>query len=785
MNRSVFIGVLLAGAASAPSIALAQSATATSDEIVVSARKRDETLIAVPVIVSAVRGEELERRGITNLDGIARIVPQLVIGEGAGSRQGGGIVIRGVSGPDANNLSDQAVSVNIDGVQVAKGNVRRMSEVDLAQVEVLKGPQALFFGKNSPGGIISIRTNDPGTRLEVGGTLGFETEADEMRATGYVSTPLSETLGFRLAGIYSTMDGFFKDVSPAGMFKVADRSPDARSYALRGTMLWSPGDRFNARLKVNYGHMKQNGMTAATQYTDCPTGQRQSGTPGLSCNIGTDLITVAGYGPYLSTVGGTLNDFRADGRPHSSQSQILASLELSYDLSDQISLQSITGYYKTRFNSAQVIWPDPAIIPAASLALASEQISQELRLATDFQGAVNFYGGAFYVRSRDETSSYVWLFGGNLPSPFGTLTSPRQFLNILYGQRGTAWSGYGQISIKPTAAFELTAGGRYSYERKRLPVVRQGAGLGQLVLDSSREVATPFRSDSWKDFSAEVTAAYRPSSDLTIFASYKEGFLSGGFNTSNAPAVTDLRYRPQTIRGFEGGVKAALLDRTLLVNISAYDYRLTDLQVAGYIGIIATLNNAGRARTTGIEGEINYTTPLPGLRLNGALSYNNGRYTSFPGAACYAGQTPALGCTISGGAATQDLSGTQLPRAPKWAAATGFAYETPVGRDLALGFDGDLSYSSSYLSDPTSAPRGRQAAYTLLGGSVRLGAEDKRWQVALIGRNLTNRHVFQFTNEVPFTGGGTGTPAGTLSDRYGAVGRGRQLMLQFSAKFGN
>ncbi|UZW53694.1 TonB-dependent receptor [Sphingobium sp. JS3065] len=784
MNKRIFTGLLLASATTMPTIALGQSAEARSDEIVVTARKRDETLISVPVIVSAVRGEELERKGITNLDGLSRIVPQLVIGEGAGSRQGGGIVIRGVAGPDANNLSDQAVSINVDGVQVAKGNVRRMSEVDLAQVEVLKGPQALFFGKNSPGGIISIRTNDPGDRLEAGGTMGYETEAQEMRATAYVSTPLSETLGFRLAGIYSSMDGYFKDISPAGIFKVADRSPNAQSYAVRGTMLWNPSDRFSARLKVNYGNAKQNGMTASTQYTDCPTGQRQSGTPGLSCNIGTDTITVAGYGPYLATVGGTLNNFRTDGKPHSSQSQILASLELTYDLGEQISLQSITGYYKTRFNSAQVIWPDPSVIPAASLALASEQISQELRLATDFEGIVNFYGGAFYAHSKDETSSYVWLFGGNLPSPFGTLTSPRQFLNILYGQRGTAWSGYGQLSLKPTEQFELTAGGRYSYERKRLPIVRQGIGPNQLILDSSREVATPFRSDSWRNFSAEVTAAYRPSSDLTIFASYKEGFLSGGFNSSNAPAVTDLRYKPETIRGFEGGIKAALLDRALRINISAYDYKLTDVQVAGYIGIIATLNNAGKARTTGIEGEFNYTTPLRGLRLNGALSYNNGRYTSFPGAACYAGQTPALGCTIVGGVATQDLSDTQLPRAPKWAAATGFSYETPIGGDLAFGLDGDLTYSSSYLTDPTSAPRGRQADYTLLGGSVRLGAENKRWQIAFIGRNLTNKHVFQFTNEVPFTGGGTGTAAGTLSDRYGAIGRGRQLMVQLSVKFG-
>ncbi|MGH6644826.1 MAG: TonB-dependent receptor plug domain-containing protein, partial [Bradyrhizobium sp.] len=162
----------------APAPAASDTGSVDSD-IVVTARKRDETSIAVPVALTAVGGAEIERRAINNLDGIARIVPQLIVGEGGGTVQGGIIAIRGIAGADANPFGDQAVSFNIDGVQVARASVRRMSEMDIQQVEVLKGPQALFFGKNSPGGIISVRTADPTSSFAAKLSGGYEFNAHE------------------------------------------------------------------------------------------------------------------------------------------------------------------------------------------------------------------------------------------------------------------------------------------------------------------------------------------------------------------------------------------------------------------------------------------------------------------------------------------------------------------------------------------------------------------------------------------------------------------------------
>ena len=169
---SVAFVAMVAGTQAAAQEAAAPQATPEVDmnDIIVTARKRDERLIDVPVAITAVTSSELSRSAINGTDALARKIPGFIVGEGAGTVQGGSISLRGISAADSNPLGDQAVSFNIDGVQVARSSIRRMGDFDIAGVEVLKGPQALFFGKNSPGGIISTRTADPTDRFEVGVT---------------------------------------------------------------------------------------------------------------------------------------------------------------------------------------------------------------------------------------------------------------------------------------------------------------------------------------------------------------------------------------------------------------------------------------------------------------------------------------------------------------------------------------------------------------------------------------------------------------------------------------
>jgi iron complex outermembrane receptor protein len=786
-----------------------------SDDIIVTARKRDETLISVPVVVTAVSGTQLAARGITNIDGLARVTPQLLAGNQGGAVQGGNITIRGVSGPDQNPFGDQAVSFNIDGVQVAKATVRRMSDFDIGQIEVLKGPQALFFGKNSPAGIISIRTADPTPALEGKVSAGYEFNARQVRTEGYISGPVSDTLGFRIAGVYSDMKGDVKDLTPADSPYAPEnsRNPTYKDWALRGTLKWEPSDSFDAKLKVSYGELRGDGPSSGTAFTSCPQGFRFSGSGIDQCKTSDGANSNAGYGTFIAGIDGTLNLFRPDGDNFNKQDQLLSGLEMNWKLSDAVTLTSVTGYYKVSVDQCQNYENDPVVLLPSCNVYDNKEFSQELRFSTDYDGPINITGGLYFSDVRTGTGSITYLFGGagsilNPADPtfYGSPTNPALVNNYFLKQSGKAYSAYAQISYKPVDKVEINVGGRYSHEKKKLTSVRFTPGLSDgaftgsyllddTILDAGAEVSDIIlpranRSDNWNDFSPEVTVSYRPDQHLTVFGSYKHGFLSGGYNagsvsfgipagcTAAAPEnCLSLSYDPQTIKGFEGGVKAELFDNTLRTNLSAYIYKINDQQVSNVVNTTNTISNAGGAKVKGVEFDVNYRTPLDGLSVNGAASYNKGKYTSYPNAPCYGGQTVAQGCN----GLTQDLGGTELIRAPKWNLSGGFNFETPVGESMKFGLTGNVSYVSSYLTDSSSAPNGRQPSYTLLDATARIAGAEDRWELALIGRNLTDKYYIVASSLVPFAA----APPGVLLDRFGTLSRGREIMVRASFKFGS
>jgi len=217
--------------------ASATTASGTSD-IIVTARKRAESDLRVPVVVTAISSQQIANRGIASVEDVSRTVPNFIMSGNAGSVQGGNVSLRGIAGPESNPLGDQAVSFVIDGVAIAKSSVRQLSNIDLQQIEVLSGPQALLYGKNSPAGVVSIRTADPGDRFEAMARLGYEFEAREKKAEFMVSSPISDTVGVRLAGFFTDMEGYFKNVHVPGAYLDTrlDRSPGDRQFGGRLTL---------------------------------------------------------------------------------------------------------------------------------------------------------------------------------------------------------------------------------------------------------------------------------------------------------------------------------------------------------------------------------------------------------------------------------------------------------------------------------------------------------------------------------------------------------------------
>lgn len=749
-------------------------------DIVVTARKREETLISVPVAVTAVTAAQLEQRGVNSIDGLARLVPQLIVGEGGGTIQGGNIVLRGISGADSNPFADQAVSFNIDGVQIARASVRRMAEMDVAQVEVLKGPQALFYGKNSPGGVISIRSADPTSSWTGKIASSYEMEAREFRGDGFISGPLTDSLGFRLAAYGSTMKGWVKSQIPANapLQPAHARSPEQNEFAVRGTLKFDASDSFDARLKFTFSKRTGDSSAANLQFVDCPLGGPQTG--GVDDCRANGTVSSADAGANFAGL-----DPSFDGRgTFLTQKQVLTGLEMNYRPSDTITLTSVTGYYSTSLDSVGNF--TASYVPSTYIHgrnyLSIDEFSQELRVTSDFDGPFNFTTGGHFQDSRVKSGAHSFL----------NANAPVEILEYLLKQDGLGYSAFAQGTFDILPTLEISAGGRYSHERKKLPFI--GTDTTRNPSNPLIEQTAIVAKRSFNNFSPEFTLSWRPSKDMTVYGSYKKGFLSGGFNSGAANFATNLSYDQQLIKGFEGGAKVALLDGTLHANLALYSYRVTGLQVTVTTGggTVQELRNAGKVSSKGIEFDFSYRPPVDGLRIDGALSYNRGRYLDYQ-ATCYRGQNanspvPCLNQLnrVSGNMALlQDLSGTELLRAPEFAGNLSADYHVAVGNGLELGLGADMTYSDSYLTDASSKAAGRSPSYALLGASVRLGQQDNGWQVALIGRNLTNKYFWTRSIDNPFSGtpASGGTTAGVLGDTVGPITRGRELMLRLSYSF--
>jgi iron complex outermembrane receptor protein len=767
--RAVSAAVILAmtsaaaGAQSAQPEEVAAGAEEVFDEVFVTARRRSETAYDTPVVLQAVSGEELERRSITNVEGLSRITPLLIIGENTGGIQGAPIAIRGISGSDVNPLADQAVAFDIDGMQVNRSTVARLGTFDLASAEILKGPQALFFGKNSPGGIISLRSADPTDTFEAKLSAGYEFSADETRLEGFVSGPITDTLEARFAGYFSDIKGYIdNDSRPgAGSVRSYDRAPNGRELAARLTLKYEPSERFDARLKLAYNKVEDLGASGMVQLIGCSGPLPQLSSARADCRAD-DRTSLIDPGPSFQAIFPTSEG----GNIFSDRNQLLTSLEMNFDATENIALTSITGLYRYKSNSLGNIsgLDVQAIYFALPEQAEYQDVNQELRLLTTFDSFLNVAAGATYQSSR---ADYLNNFHLTAAGRFRPINDAELY------QRGDAYSVFAQLILQPTDTLELSAGGRHSSESKRLRTfsfnVEQFSARPRVKFDN---------------FSPEFTAKWSATPDINLFASYRSGFLSGGFNGNGAPSYTgrNLTFDEQTTRGYELGLKARLFERTLRVNFALFDYDIRGLQVSATQGTTVIQTNAGRAGSKGAELDAAWTTPVEGLQLRGALSYNEARYDRFS-FACYRGQSIAQGCNqlqVGANFTLQNLNGARIVRAPDWGTALGLNYETTVA-GLSLGLSADANHSSGYFNNAFNAPLMWQDGYWLFDSAVSIAAPDERWEVALVGRNLADKYYVARAAEQPASGGVAGTAvANRQADVIGAVNRGREIMLRFT-----
>lgn len=774
--------ILIASLPSAPVMAQ------VVEEIIVQARKRDESILRVPVVASAFTQESLEKYQTHDLHAVANRVPGFVMGESVGT-VGIQASLRGIGPTSQTATVDQSVSLNIDGLALTQGYAFAAGMFDVGQLEVLKGPQALFYGKNSTAGVISLRSADPTDEFEVIVRGGFEFEAEEKLSELIVSGPVSETLKLRLATRFSDAEGYFRN-NGSPIPGLGSLPPRHRKFApqetliVRGTALFEPNEFYQARLKLNHVDDRIDGSGGDGQVAHCP-----DGTGGVS------PIDI----PFLQDSDCRLNrytqfgDFDPDfwpgirnkGVPFVDSRQHFGTLEQDFNLTPNLSLTSVTGFYDIKQDNLIRGDGSSTGIIAADFTFKNQQFTQELRLSSDFDSPFNFMVGAFY--QDGEMTVYNRLRGNTAFSLPPLLESGRHDIDI------QSVSAFGQILWQVTEHIELAAGARWTDEERKHRFRNGLANWEEVNLLTPRINAD--------NLSPEFSITYTPTDSLTLFAAYRQGFKSGSFNTVvSANESTRADFGDEKAEGGEIGLKARFFDNSLAVNLAAYHYRYSDLQagandLAESGAILLNTINAASAKVEGIELETVYTpAAVPGLTLHGAVNYNHARYNRFSNAPCGNGQTIAEGCDqlldlATGRYTSQDLSGRPLVRAPDWTASFGFDYERPIGNDMTLAFGSTTGYSSEYYTNLVAQRDFQQDSYFKTSANIALRGPEDKWEVALIGNNLANRITAgtcanaNIQNGVIFggqlTGGETKGPAGD-DEVFCVPERGRELLIRLT-----
>ncbi|HEY5755209.1 MAG TPA: TonB-dependent receptor [Steroidobacter sp.] len=755
----------------------AQSARSL-EEVVVTARKREESLQDVPVAVAVVSQEQLRTNIASDLSQVGELAPQVSMSQG-GSGTGAVITVRGVSSASNDSGLDQSVAIEVDGVPISRGQVISASVFDLQQVQVLQGPQALFFGKNSPAGVISLRSADATDTFEAYVTPGYEFEAEQRFVEAAVSGPLSDTFKARLAFRGSEMDGWVKNtatpvtdiVNPAVTDPGATMGrtgPDDEIYAARLTLQWQPSDDFDANFKLMMNSQERNAGNASSE-PFCINGQTTPvilGTrpiPGGDCRKDQTKSHGAVAPIYAANV-----PYSNGGVPYLDSRFTLASLNLNKSF-DSLSLTSTTGYYDQTVQQMSVSdWSPYATIWAASKE-EYELITQELRASSEFDGPLNFMVGVYY-----ETFDRPYLNSSDLFHVFNPVAQNYASVTMDSKSSGDYFSGFAQLRWDITEAVELAAGARYSHDEKDIRIVNRETGPAYPTLFARGQ---PLRS-SYKDdnVSPEVTLTWKPVDDQTLYVAYKTGYKAGGISNPflvfrNATAQ-NLQFEPEEAKGVEAGYKATLLDRTLRLDLVAYRYDYEDLQVVSYNAetISFTINNAAQAEIKGIQGSFEWSA-LDELSFRGNVGYNRAEYDSFPNAQCYPGQTAALGCV--GG--VQSLTGKALLRAPELTYSVGFDYKPQFVSGWDTTVSALASHSDAYQAATDYAPGGFQESFWLVNAALRVGPDTGAYEVALIGRNLTDSYYMLNVN------GWSG--ASNPNQFVGFFNRPREVVLQATVRF--
>lgn len=761
--------VLTTGLAVAPSVSIAQATgTAVLEEVTVTARKKEENLSDVPIAISAVTGDFLQESNLSDILGLAEQVPNLSFGEAFNSSDR--FAIRGISTSGSNIGFEQAVGFNVDGYYFGRSRFGQTMFLDLARVEVLKGPQNTLIGKNNTAGAINITTRKPGE--EFGGYVAttFDFEAGEGFALeGAVDLPISDTVRARVAARVEDKDGYVEHGVTG-----ADDAGARENVSIRGIVQWDVSDDLDATLIYQYG--------------DIDRGARPR-EAGANCNVAHPVDDCAYNNVTYEDVIWAGEDRSGDFATETDYS--LIGLTLNWQLNENWTVTSLSNVTTYEGNDISESNYDPSTdATLAQIQDEFDQFSQEFRLLGSLSESMDLIAGVYYNDNTVDAAHSLLFCGG--PVNCSDASSPTYgglMRNFDSTQDSETISVFGQIDFILSDTLTLGVGGRYTTEdkdangRKWLSAPGDGSGgfaghqmgggtplpgtdfAGGGGCTSLPSLGGPRRdlngvtvgcygpliagsnsgdfSRSESDFSPNVVLTWQPSDENMLYASYSEGFKGGGYQLwpVGGGALTEaaVDFDGEDAQSLEVGGKHTLLDMTLQVNWSAWSTEIKGLQVSAFDPVITAQNivNAGKTSSEGIEADINWL-PDNSHRVTASFAYLDAIYDSYEGANCYSGQSEAMGCV--GG--VQSLTGQDVSFSPglQYNLSVDGAY--PVGDSLEWGWRAAYHWMDDQFIGTQNHPTADvQDSYSKVNANLFVASQDGKWRVSLIGLNLTDENV--------------------------------------------
>jgi iron complex outermembrane recepter protein len=757
LKRPVTAGLvgLLTSLSAQPVFSQAADDEMILDEIVVTAQKREENLQVVPVAVSVYTSEAIEERSLQNIAEVANFTPNIVRGSGPSSGDDAFFFFRGIGQLDNAGNVEPGVGVYVDEVYLGRVQGASIDVMDVNRIEVLRGPQGTLFGRNTIGGALNVTTRDPGDELG-GKARVIGGDRSHIDVLGSIDVPIVDGLGLALSGFTRNQDGWADNVY------TGDTYGDRQDVGGRAKLVWDASDTMEVKLTADWNDSQGTALPTVLLATN-PFAFFPMGIP-----LPADMATEVDASPYDDNVSGSID-------PDIDQQRGGAGLQFSWDLG-HVQIKSITSYRKLEQN----LWSDfdgsAYSMYDFNFDVDQDQWSQELQ----FSGSTDrleWIAGVFYY-NEDLMSRTIAGLGTNGPllppppfSPSPPLASTAlpatrldgRALNFLsnFDQDTDSYAAFGQVKINITDALSTTLGLRYTKDEKDLNL--SGVSDNTDMVYSPNCYLVPFpmcapqgaiipspfipisAKDDWDETSPKVGIEYQVTDDMMLYASWSNGFKSGGFQGRATPTMQAPAFEPETTEAWEAGMKSEFFDNHLRLNAAAFFTKYDDIQtlvLSPADGVFIT-SNAGDNEIKGVEFEL-IAALSDGFDVSLAGGWMDTEWQSLdPSAALY-------GLTMD----------DDLAFAPELTAAVGVQYSFEIGSLGGMALRADYNWRDDFSFQAANNPGDLQDAYGLLDLRATWFSPEERFTVAAYVRNATDEEYFSNLNDQRGQlGVSTGTPA--------------------------